>query len=125
MRGGPSGDLYIVAQVGKHPFFERDGFDIRIQVPITPAEAVLGAKIEVPTIDGKAFLRIPPATNSGKTFRVRERGVKDPRSGKRGDQFVRISIVVPKIPDESTKDLMRHYAERNPENPRDSILAPD
>ncbi|MYG02401.1 MAG: J domain-containing protein, partial [Acidobacteriia bacterium] len=88
---------------------------------ITPAEAVLGAKIEVPTIDGTALMRIPPATSSGKTFRMRGRGVIDPRSDKRGDQFVRISIVVPKVPDESTKDLMRRYAERNPENPRDSL----
>lgn len=120
--GGAAGDLYIVVHVGKHQFFSRDGFDIRIEVPITPAEAVLGGKIEVPTIDGKALMRIPPATNSGKTFRMRQRGVVDPRSNKRGDQFVRISIVVPNIPDESTKDLMRRYAERNPENPRDSLV---
>ncbi len=122
VRGGPPGDLYLVARVGTHAFFERKGFDIYIQVPITPAEAILGAKIEVPTINGAAFLRIPPATNSGKTFRVRERGVEDPRTGKRGDQFVRISIVVPEIPDETTKDLMRRYAERNQENPREAIL---
>ena len=122
MRGGPPGDLYIVAKIGGHPFFKRDGYDISIQVPITPAEAILGAKIEVPTIDGKALLRIPPATNSGKTFRLRDRGVTDPRKGIRGDQFVRISIVVPEIADETTKELMREYAELNPENPRESIL---
>ena len=122
LRGGKSGDLYIVARVGKHPFFDRKGYDIHIKVPITPSEAILGGKIEVPTIDGTAFLRIPPATSSGKTFRVRERGVKNPRGGKRGDQFVRISIVVPEIADESTKDLMRKYAEENPENPREALL---
>ena len=122
LRGGPPGDLYIVARVGAHPFFERKGYDIHIQVPVSPAEAILGAKIEVPTIDGTAFLRVPPATNSGKTFRVRERGVRNPRSGKRGDQFVRITIVVPEIPDETTKELMRQYAERNSENPRETIL---
>ncbi len=122
VRGGKPGDLYVVVRVGKHPFFERKGDDIYIQVPVTPAEAILGAKIDVPTIDGKAFLRVPPATNSGKTFRVRGRGVKNPRSGERGDQFVRITIVVPEIPDEATKDLMREYSERNPENPRKTIL---
>ena len=122
IRGGPPGDLYVVAKVGSHPVFERKGFDIYIQIPITPAEAVLGAKIEVPTIDGTAFLRVPPATNSGKTFRVRGRGVTDPRSGERGDQFVRITIVVPEIPDEATKDLMRRYTARNPENPRKALL---
>ena len=122
IRGGPPGDLYVVARVGKHAFFERKGYDIYIQVPVTPAEAVLGAKIEVPTIDGTAFLRVPPATSSGKTFRVRGRGVKDPRSDERGDQFVRITIAVPEIPDEATKDLMRQYSERNPENPRKALL---
>ena len=123
MRGGPPGDLYLVAKIGEHRFFERNGFDIKIQVPVTPAEAILGAKIEVPTIDGTAFLRVPPATNSGKTFRVRGRGVSDPRTGQRGDQFVRISIVVPEIPDEATKGLMRQYTELNPENPREGILS--
>lgn len=121
-RGGAPGDLYIVLRVGQHPFFRRQGQHIHIEVPVTPAEAVLGGKIEVPTIDGTAFLRIPPGTDSGKTFRVRERGVKDPRTGQSGDQFVRILIVVPEIPDETTKDLMRQYAERNPENPREAIL---
>ena len=122
LRGGKAGDLYLVAKIGKHPFFERKRFDIKIQVPVTPAEAILGAKIEVPTIDGTAFLRIPPATNSGTTFRVRGRGVTDPRTGRRGDQFVRISIAVPEIPDEATKDLMREYAKINSENPRVEIL---
>ncbi len=124
LRGGSAGDLYIEVRVGRHPFFERKGDDIHIEVPITPAEAVLGAKIEVPTIDGTAFLRIPPASSSGKTFRVRSRGVRNPRSGTRGHQFVRISVVVPEIPDESTKELMRRYAELNPGNPREAILRP-
>ncbi len=122
VRGGKPGDLYIVTRVGKHPFFDRKGDHIYIQVPVTPAEAVLGAKIEVPTIDGTAFLRVPPATSSGKTFRVRGRGVKNPHSDQRGDQFVRITIVVPEIPDEATKALMREYSEQNPENPRKAIL---
>ena len=122
LRGGVPGDLYIQAKVGSHPIFDRKGDDIHIQVPVTPAEAILGSRIEVPTIDGTAFLRIPPATSSGKTFRVRERGVKNARGGKRGDQFVKISIVVPEIPDESTKDLMRQYAELNAENPRAALF---
>ena len=122
LRGGAPGDLYIETKVGSHPFFTRKGDDIHIQVPVTPAEAILGSKIEVPTIDGTAFLRVPPATSSGKTFRVRERGVQNSRGGKRGDQFVRISIVVPEIPDESTKDLMRQYAELNAENPREGLF---
>ena len=122
LKGGPPGDLYITAVVGKHPFFERKGYDIHTKVPITPAEAILGAKIEVPTIDGTALLKIPPATNSGKVFRVRERGIKHPNSAKRGHQFVCISIVVPEIPEESTKKLMQRYKELNPENPRENLL---
>lgn len=122
LRGGPAGDLYIVTRVGEHPFFKRIGDDIRIQVPVTPAEAVLGAKIEVPTIEGSAFLKIPPATSSGKVFRVRERGVLNARSGSRGDQFVEVRIVVPEIADESVKDLMRRYAEIHTENPRELLF---
>ena len=122
LRGGPAGDLYIVTRVGEHPFFKRVGDDIRIQVPVTPAEAVLGAKIEVPTIEGSAFLKIPPATSSGKVFRVRERGVLNPGAKRRGDQFVEVRIVVPEIAGEGIKELMRRYAELNPENPREPLF---
>ncbi len=122
LRGGPPGDLYIVTRVGEHPFFKRSGDDIRIQVPLTPAEAVLGAKIEVPTIEGSAFLKVPPATSSGKVFRVRERGVLNPGSKRLGDQFVEVRIVVPEIPDEATKGLMREYSALNSENPREHLL---
>ena len=122
LRGGPPGDLYIVTRVGEHPFFKRVGDDIRIQVPVTPAEAVLGAKIEVPTIEGSAFLKIPPATSSGKVFRVRERGVLNPGAKRRGDQFVEVRIVVPEIAGEGIKELMRRYAKLNPENPREPLF---
>lgn len=122
LRGGPPGDLYIVTRVGDHPFFKRTGDDIRIQVPVTPAEAVLGAKIEVPTIEGSAFLKVPPATSSGKVFRVRERGVLNPGSERKGDQFVEVRIVVPEIPDEATKELMREYSKLNSESPREHLL---
>ena len=120
--GGPPGDLYIVTRVGEHPLYKRQGDDIRVRVPVTPAEAILGAKIEVPTIDGRALLKIPPATNSGKTFRLRERGVLNRRTNQRGDQFVEVQIVVPSIPDENTKDLMREYARLNAENPRQALF---
>ena len=90
--------------------------------PVTPAEAVLGAKIEVPTIEGSAFLKVPPATSSGKVFRVRERGVLNPGSERKGDQFVEVRIVVPEIPDEATKELMREYSKLNSESPREHLL---
>lgn len=121
-RGAAAGDLYIVTRVGSHPVFQRDGDDIRIKAPITPAEAILGAKIEVPTIDGKAALKIPPGTSSGKRFRVRERGVENRRTGKRGDQYVEVQITVPEIPDENTKELMRDFAKLNAEDPRRGLF---
>ena len=80
----------IVTRVGSHPFFERKVDDIHIQVPVTIPEAILGGKIEVPTIDGRALLKIPPGTDSGKTFRLREKGVLNRRSQRRGDQFVEV-----------------------------------
>ena len=120
--GAPAGDLYIITRVGEHPLFKRDGDDIRVKAPITPAEAILGAKIEVPTIDGKTLLKIPPATSSGKTFRLRERGVLNRRTSKRGDQFVEVQIVVPAIPDENTKSLMRDYSKLNVEDPRKKLF---
>ena len=105
--GGPPGDLYITTRVGSHPVFERKGDDIHILVPVTIPETVLGAKIEVPTIEGKARLKIPPATDSGKKFRLRERGVLNRRTSRRGDQFVEVKIVVPPIPDQASKASIR------------------
>ena len=120
--GAKTGDLYIVTRVGEHPVFKRDGDDIRITAPITPAEAILGGKVEVPTIDGRAALKIPPGTSSGKTFRLRERGVENRRTHKRGDQYVEVRIAVPSIPDENTKELMREYGRLNAEDPREGLF---
>ena len=119
--GGPPGDLYIVTRVASHPLFERKGDDIHVRVPITVPEAILGAKIEVPTIDGKALLKIPPATSSDKVFRLRERGVLNRRTNRRGDQYVAVRIVVPEVPDEAAKELVREFARVNPEDPRAAL----
>jgi molecular chaperone DnaJ len=117
--GGPSGDLYIVTNVSEHPYFKRQGDNIQCTVPITVPEAALGAKIEVPTVDGKALLKIPPGTQSGQKFRLRERGVISLRAnGMRGDHYVEVKITLPKVISEETKDLLVQYAKNNPENPR-------
>lgn len=118
LMGGKAGDLYIVTRVGKHPVFERKGDDITIEAPISIAEAIMGAKIEVPTIDGRALLKVPPATSSGRSFRLRERGVENPRTKRRGDQYVRVKIVVPEVPDESSKKLIGEFDNLNPSEPR-------
>lgn len=120
--GGPPGDLYIVATVSPHPFFERVGDNIYCKVPITVTEAALGAKIEVPTVDGRAMLKIPPGTQSGQKFRLREKGAPSLRAATRGDQFVEVKIVVPRIGDERSKEILRELARLNPENPRSEVF---
>lgn len=117
--GAPAGDLYIITNVGRHPHFTRKGDNIYVSVPLTVPEAALGAKIEVPTVEGKAQLRIPPGTQSGQKFRLRERGVPSLRNPQaRGDQFVEVQVTLPKVISEETKDLLRRYAQMNPDNPR-------
>ena len=120
--GGPHGDLLITTNVGDHPYFKRRGDNIHCVVPITVPEAALGARIEVPTVDGKALLRVPPGTQSGQIFRLRERGAPSVRaSGARGDQYVEVKITLPKVIGEETKDLLHEYARYNPENPRSDM----
>jgi molecular chaperone DnaJ len=119
--GAAAGDLYITIRAADHPLFHREGDDIRIQAPITVTEAGLGAKIEVPTIDGKALLKIPPGTVSGQKFRMRERGVFNARKNTRGDQIVEAVVQPPKVRDERTKEILRELARLNPEDPRAQI----
>ena len=121
--GGPPGDLYITVRVEPHPFFERDGDDIKIKIPITVWEASLGAKIEVPTIDGRALLKIPQGTQNGQKFRLREKGVLNSRKGIRGDQIVEVEVVAPSPRDERTRSLLRELAELHAEDPRAEIWA--
>ncbi|HET9531040.1 MAG TPA: molecular chaperone DnaJ [Blastocatellia bacterium] len=120
--GGQTGDLYIITNVGSHPYFKRQGDNIYCTVPVTVPEAALGARIEVPTIDGKARLRIPPGTQSGQKFRLRDRGAPSLRAGgARGDQFVEVKITLPKVISEETKELLQRYARYNSENPREEM----
>ena len=117
--GGPPGDLYVIIRTGDHPVFHRDGDDIRLTVPVTATEAALGAKIEVPTIDGRTLLKIPPGTQSGQKLRLREKGVPSAtKEGARGDEIVEVQVKVPMPRDEKTKELLRELAKLNPEDPR-------
>jgi DnaJ-class molecular chaperone len=117
--GAPAGDLFIITNVGKHKYFTRKGDNIYVTVPVTVPEAALGARIEVPTVEGKASLRIPPGTQSGQKFRLRERGVPSLRNPQaRGDQFVEVQVTLPKVVSEETKELLRKFAQINAENPR-------
>jgi len=120
--GAEPGDLYILTNVGKHKFLERKGDNIYITVPITVPEAALGTKIEVPTVEGKAQLKIPSGTESGQKFRLRERGFPSLRNPKlRGDQFVEVKITLPRVISEETKEILRQFEKLNPENPRKAM----
>jgi len=121
--GAPSGDLYITVRVEPHPLFRRQADDIEISIPVRIDEAGLGAKIEVPTIDGRALLKIPQGTHNGQKFRLRERGVANSRTGKRGDQIVEIQVLAPVVQDERTKELLREYSQIHSEDPRAGIWA--
>src|SRR5580658_5412264 len=117
--GGPAGDLYAIIRIEPHPVFRRDGDDIYLTVPVSATEAALGAKIEVPTIDGRALLKIPPGTQSGQKLRLREKGVPSAtKEGVRGDEIVEITVTVTMPRDERTKELLRELAKLNPEDPR-------
>ena len=121
--GAPPGDLYLRVVVRPHPLFERRGNDLYVRVPVTVAEATLGAKIEVPTMDGRALVRIPPGTNSGKTLRLREKGVPNARNGARGDQYVEIQVVVPQPTDERVRTLMKDLEKVAQEDPRKDLFS--
>jgi molecular chaperone DnaJ len=120
--GAPAGDLYIIVRVGDHPLFKRDGDNILLTVPISFSEAALGAKVEVPTIDGRALLRIPPGTQCGQKLRLREKGVPSAsKEGVRGDEIVEIKTYTPKVSDEKSKEILRELAKLNPEDPREEL----
>src|SRR5918911_275080 len=117
--GAPPGDLYIITNVGRHPHFTRKGDNIYVTIPVTVPEAALGAKIEVPTVEGKSQLRIPPGTQSGQKFRLRDRGAPSLRNpGAKGHQFVEVQVTLPKVISEETKELLRQYSKLNSTNPR-------
>jgi molecular chaperone DnaJ len=119
--GGPSGDLYLIISVRPHDFFRREGNDIACTVPITISEAALGAKIEVPSIEGKTLLRIPPGTQSGQKFRLRGKGAPSLRGEAPGNQIVEVRVIVPRVADERSKEILRELARLNPDDPRSNI----
>ena len=122
LRGGAAGDLYAIIRAGDHPVFHREGDDIHLTVPVSATEAALGSKIEVPTIDGRALLKIPPGTQSGQKLRLREKGVPSAtKEGARGDEIVEVKITVPMPRDERTKELLRELATLHPEDPREEL----
>jgi len=117
--GGLPGDAYVTVQVLPHAHYRREGRDIHIDVPVTAAEAVLGGRIEVPTIDGPVQMTVPKHANSGRTLRLKGRGV--PGEGGRGDQFVHLQVVLPDLPDAELETFLKDWAERHPHDPRATL----
>ena len=114
--GKPSGDAYLELQIEPHPFFRRDGRDIRLDLPVTLKEAVLGASITVPTVHGNVTLKIPKAANSGPVMRLRGKGVPSTGSEPPGDQYVTLSVVLPPEPDAALEAFVENWksATHNP-----------
>ncbi len=112
--GGPAGDAYIEVKVAPHPLFSRKGSDVHIELPITLPEAVLGATITSPTIDGPVSLKVPRNSNTGSTLRLKGKGIVDRSTGQRGDQYVRLKVVLPDRADPELTDFLEKWARRRP-----------
>lgn len=119
--GGPPGDLFIITRVKSHPFFERKGDNIHCEVPITIAEAALGSRIEIPTVDGLTSMTIPPGTQSGQVFRLKGKGFARLQSSGYGDLYVRIKVAIPKRIDSKMGQLFKELEKLSPEDPRKDI----
>ena len=110
MAGGAPGDLYVVIQVEAHPIFVRDQLDIICDVPISFVQAALGSEIDVPTLDGKVKMKIPPGTQSGKLFRMKGKGIRDVHGAHQGDQHVRVTVETPTRLTAKQKELLKEFA---------------
>lgn len=125
LRGGGAGDLYVTVRVAPHDRFRREGDDIHVVVPVAIHEAGLGARVDVPAPDGAARVRVPPGTQSGQRFRLRERGARSTRTGRRGDLVVEVRLVLPPLLDERSKELLREFGRINGADARDRSMPDD
>lgn len=117
--GGEPGDLYIITAVQRHPWFRREGLDIYLDVPISAYEAMLGTKVEVPTLDGPVTMSIPPGTSGNAKLRIKGRGIE--RGSEKGDQYVLVKVVVPKELDDDDKVAVQKLADKRPVNARADV----
>ena len=119
--GGPAGDLIISIKVTDHKFFKRNGENLEVLLPITYLEAALGAKVEVPTLDGSTLLKIPPGTSSAQKLRLRGKGIMNPKTRSRGDMIIEIKIVPPPTTDIEVRRLLKKIEKTAPYNPRKTL----
>ena len=120
-KGAPAGDMTIIIEVEPHAYFKREGQNLQVEVPISVAEAVLGAKIDVPGLEGMKSLTIPPGSSSGLKLRLKGQGIPATAGKPGGDLFVVLKIMVPKNIDAASKRLIEEFSERNPQNPRTAL----
>jgi molecular chaperone DnaJ len=117
-RGGPAGDLYVIAQVDESPLFERRGSDLLVQVPVTMAEAALGGTVRVPTPEGNVALKVPAGTQDGRLLKIKGKGAPRLGGSGKGDLIARVKVLTPKDLNGEQKDLLRKFAESRKEDPR-------
>jgi molecular chaperone DnaJ len=117
LNGGPPGDLYVVVNLKQHPMFQREGADLHCEMPISFATAALGGELEIPTLDGHATIRIPPETQTGQTFRLRNKGIRPVRGSVHGDLYCHVAVETPVKLTQRQKDLLREIEAINAEDP--------
>lgn len=122
-QGAPAGDAIVELDVQPHDVFRRDGHDIRVDLPITLNESVLGGSVRTPTIGGPVMLKVTPGSNSGKVMRLRGRGLLDRRTGQRGDQFVTLQVALPDQPDAKLEAFLRDWEAGKSHDPRRHLEA--
>jgi DnaJ-class molecular chaperone len=121
VKGKPAGDAYVEIHVQPHAFFEPRDNDIHIELPVTLSEAVLGGKVKVPTVGGPVMLNVPAGSNTGASLRLKGRGLLDRKSGQRGDQYVKLKVVLPDKPDDRLKEFLEAWEAGKAYDPRQSM----
>ena len=120
--GGPAGDAYVELHVEPHPFFHRKDDNIHVEVPVTLKEAVLGARIEVPTIGGPVAVTVPKGSNTGTTLRLRDRGIRNRKSGQRGHQMITLKVVLPAAEEPELVAFLETWQPKTQQDPRKEML---
>jgi DnaJ-class molecular chaperone len=121
--GGPAGDAYVELHVEPHPFFRRKDDNIHVEIPVTLKEAALGARIEVPTIGGPVTMAITRGSNTGKTLRLRDKGIRNRKTGQRGHQFITLKVVLPVAEEPELTAFLETWQPKVPQDPRKEMLA--
>ncbi len=116
--GAPAGDAYVEVHIQPHAFFNRKDNDVHIELPVTLQEAILGATLHVPTVHGKVSMKIPPGSNTGASLRLKGKGIVDRKTKVKGDQYVKLKVVLPEKIDEDLKSFMESWAEAHDYDPR-------